>query len=334
MKEKSLRILKGGGLGFAAMLALLMTTSLSADTYNLVVHGRSDVDACSRQGGEIDPHGSVNQSQALADRNASGSPSHTSGYWSTSSQSDWIGSLGNVRYVGWSGEVNGGAWSWETCGARKQFWYALYAFCRNGNVCNIYTHSTGSLVVSTFIAHHADAIAAEGVRINRIQFMSPATGGSELANILEAIRAGAYVGSPPSVIAAMATWGTRGVDPTVTTYGARADWLQKNQSYGYRYQTTSGTGYTSVGAVTGPLLPGLDDSVLANHSLCNVNGVTDVKAVCGSGNATFRHRFACGFMWASSCYYYYGKYTPYYTILQNGSDHNQGVKYWRSYATY
>lgn len=164
--------------------------------------------------------------------------------------------------------------------------------------------------------------------------MSPATGGSELANILEAIRAGAYIGSPPNVIAAMATWETRGVDPTVTTYGARADWLQKNQSNGYRYQTTSGTGWTGSGAVTGPLLPGLDDSVLANHSLCNVNGVTDVKAVCGSGNATFRHRFSCGALWLSTCYTYYGKYTPYYTILQNGSDHYQGVKYWKSYATY
>ncbi|MCE9597090.1 MAG: hypothetical protein K8S54_03905 [Spirochaetia bacterium] len=332
MKGKSLGILKGGGLGFAAILALLTTGSLSAETYNLVVHGRSDKDYCSAQGGEINPYGGVNQSVAMADGNASGSPSSTSGYWSASA-ADWIGSLGNVRYVGWSGSVSGGAWSWETCGARKQFWYALYAFCRNGNVCNVYTHSTGSLVVSTFIAHHADAIAAEGVRINRIQMMSPATGGSELANILEGLRAGT-VGGAPAFIISLKTKTTQGVDPTVTTYGARADWLQKNQSFGYRYQTTSGTGYTDTGAITGPLLPGLDDSVLANHSLCNVNGVTDVQAVCGSGNATFRHRFACGFMWASSCYYYYGKYTPYYTILQNGSDHYQGVKYWKNYGTY
>lgn len=320
-------------LGLSALLVMLMAGSLSATTFNLVVHGRSDKDYCASQGGQIDPFGSAYQSVAMADGNASGTPSNSSGYWATAA-ADWIGSLGNVRYVGWSGSVSGGAWSWEYCGARTQIWYALYAHCRNGNVCNIYTHSTGSLVVSTFIAHHNADINAAGIRINRIQFMSAATGGSELANILECIRAGACAGSYGQIAAWFLTPTTVGVDPTVTTYGARAEWLGKNQAFGYRYQTTSGTGYSSVGGVTGPLLPGLDDSVLANHSLCNVNGVTDVKAVCGMGNVTFRHRYACGFLYASSCYTYYGKYTPYYTIQQNGSDHNQGVKYWRSYATY
>ena len=320
-------------------VSLLATAGLSATEYNIFVHGRSSDDLCSQAGGNVDPHGSPYQRQVTYDGNA-GPGSYRSGYWGVSSYTDHAYYyLPNVRYVNWRGGTAnpGGAWDWGTCGARLQAWHTLYLLCRNGNVCNIYTHSTGSLVIQTLIAHHGGDIAAHGIRINRIHYMSSAAGGSELANYSNAIRAGSRYST---AIMALSYWGdlnsTKGTDASVATYAARNDWTGKYSNYGYMFYTSSGDGWTSYGGVTGPLLPGRDDSVVANHSLCNVNTDSEsVDAVCGMGTSSFRHRYRKWKSWRYvTRYEYYYRWPNYYTVYQNGSDHTQGRKYWRKALGY
>ncbi len=305
----------------ALAIALFATSALSATEYNLFVHGRSGDNHCVGSG--IDPYGSTNQ--ANYDKNFETWLAAGVSYWHPHYDNQIT--LPNVRYVGWSGKHEG-ATGWGTCGARRELWHALYLFCRNGNVCNIYTHSTGSLVVSMFITDHDPDIRANGIQINRIQFMASASGGSELANVANAIRTGASFNLVAAIVDYLALSNTAGVDASVATYAARAPWIQKYQSYGRLYYTTAGDGWHGKYSVfTAGLLPGLDDGVLAHHSNCSVNSAREVEAVCGMGNGQFRHRY---WSWTKWKYIYYDRWTPYYTIRHNGSDHSQQIKYWSS----
>ena len=307
----------------AVLLAVsLAGTGLSATTYRLFVHGRSGDSHCVGTG--IDYAGSLNQ--ATTDYHPFKTYGDNEDYWG-----GLVTGLANVRYIGFSSKTSGGAWSWNECGARRQLWYAMYLFCRGGNDCEIYTHSTGSLAVSSFFAHHGPDMAAAGVNIRRVQFMASASGGSELADIAVGWRTNPVAWATHPIITGMLwyfTADTAGLDETVTTYTSRA-MFDHNQSYGYPFYTTSGTGWTFWGGITKNFLPGLDDSVLANHTLCNVNAVTDVEAVCGYGNTTFRHHYLYWKSWRYvDRYTYYGRWTPYYTIHENGSDHSQQRKYY------
>lgn len=102
------------------------TTNPASNVYNILLHGRSSEDHCV-------PVSGVNS--ATNDKN---------GYWSGAN----LSGLSNVRYIGFIGTRNGGAYSWEHCGAQRQLHDALRTFCSGGNKCNLYTHSTGGLVAA------------------------------------------------------------------------------------------------------------------------------------------------------------------------------------------
>ena len=274
-------------LMFLITFVLISTTGLSATTYRLFLHGRSDKNHCNSISGT---------GSATVDVN---------GYWS-----GWgyTPNVSNRRYVGFDGEQAGGAYSWNTCGALRQIYYAMNTFCTGSNDCEIYTHSTGGLVLSAFFGKYP--FTSSWYNIRRIQLMASAAGGSELADL-----AVGYLG--------WLGWSNYGgeLDHSVSTSGAR-DGFDHYQSGGLTYYTTSGEGWDpETFGITWMVLPGKDDGVVANHSLCSVNRVADVDVSCSRGNSRLRESYGCGFLWLSTCYRYYYRWTPFYTVYQGGSSH-------------
>ena len=262
-----------------ALAAGLMLSSgvLSAATYRLFVHGRSG-----------DNHCSSNWS------------SDVNNYWGGT-----VSGLSNVKYVGFDGTRSGGAYSWSTCGAQRQLYTAMQQFCKGGNNCEIYSHSTGGLVVAYFMRYYGS-----GYNISRIQNMASAAGGSELADLSTS-----YLG--------WLGFDTLGgeLDNSVSTGGAR-NW-DHNSANGYTIYLTSGEG-TDYLYATSPFLPGYDDGVLANHSLCSINKVDSVDTSCARGNGRLRERYTCWKGWNpfASCYRYFYRWSPYYTVYQGGGGHS------------
>jgi hypothetical protein len=269
-------------LGLVAFAA----SSVSATTFKLFVHGRSATNHCS---GTI-----PNTSSATTD---------VGGYWS-----GWgfTPQTTNVRYVGFDGEQPGGAYSWNECGAQLELYRALNTFCTGANDCEVYTHSTGGLVVSAFFGLNPSL--ASYYHIRRIQEMASAAGGSELADM--SVTYLAWIG-----------WSNYGgqLDHSVSTSGAR-NGFNHNQSGGLTIYLTSGEGHDSeTYGITPLFLPGIDDGVVANHSLCGINQVGSVNAHCARGNGQLKESYACGFLWLSTCYTTWTRWTPYYTVWQGGT---------------
>jgi hypothetical protein len=267
------------------IIAAMAASSVQAVTYKLFVHGRSDKNHCGTYNG------------------TSSGTTDVRGYWS-----GWgyTPITTNVRYVGFDGEQSGGAYSWSNCGAQKQLNLALNTFCTGSNDCEIYTHSTGGLVVSAFFGKYP--YTSSWYNIRRIQLMASAAGGSELANI-----ANTFLG--------WTGWSNYGgeLDHSVSTDGARGG-FNHNESGGLTYYTTSGESKDSETLyITWMFLPGIDDGVVANHSLCNVNKVADVEVSCARGNGSLRESYACGFLWLSTCYRYYYRWTPFSTVYMGSS---------------
>lgn len=269
------------------LAALLVAgDSAFAVTYRLFVHGRSAKNHC----GQIN---TLNDAQT-----------DVNGYWS-----GWgyvpRPAGGNVRYVGFDGEQPGGAYSWSNCGAQYQLYKALNTFCKGANDCEIYTHSTGGLVAAAFFGKNTSA--AGQYRIRRVQLMASAAGGSELADI--AVKYLAWIG-----------WSNYGgqLDHSVSTSGAR-NGFDHNRSGGITFYTTSGTGHDpETYGITPLFLPGKDDGVVANHSLCNINTTGSVGVGCARGSSALRESYRCGFLWLSTCYRNWNRWTPYYTVWNGG----------------
>jgi hypothetical protein len=182
------------------------------------------------------------------------------GFPSPHEKTDQYRSLGEVRYVGFDTEALGGAYSNASCGAQKQLRNALLNFCLGNNTCDIFTHSTGSLVVSRFVHDNADiANTTYGSmlgRIERVHFLASAAGGSELASANAGVRdtlcspvfnAWAAAAAPPpyGLIPAYIYFGwcptqSWELDQTVSVSGARS-W-NHNITNNLLYETSSGTG--------------------------------------------------------------------------------------------
>lgn len=240
---------------------------------------------------------SSNHCQAITSTN-SATTDHNN-YWGGA-----VTGLSNVRYVGFDGTQSGGAYSWNNCGAQKQLNDALRVFCTAGNNCEVYTHSTGGLVAAAYFGLNNPA-----VNVTRIQLLASAAGGSELADVSTAYLS--WLG--------IKTLGGQ-LDQSVSTRGAR-NGFNHNNSNGRTFYTTSGEG-SDYWNLTSPLLPGKDDGVLANHSLCGVNTATSVDVSCTRGNGAMRESYRCGFLWLKTCYKTHSRWTPYYTVYTGGSGHS------------
>jgi len=272
-------------LALAGIFALIFSGAIQANTYKLFVHGRSGSNHCQTIS---------TTASATTDYN---------NYWGGA-----VTGLSDVRYVGFDGTQSGGAYSWNTCGAQRQLYNAMNVFCTGANSCEVYTHSTGGLVAAYFFRYYSPA--SNGWHVSRAQLLASASGGSELADFSTSYLA--WLGFD--------TLGGQ-LDQSVSTTGARS-W-DHNSANGLTLYTTSGEG-TDYLYATSPLLPGKDDGVLANHSLCSVNSVQSVGVSCTRGSARLTESYACGFLWLSTCYNYYTRWTPYYTVWQGGSGESHG----------
>lgn len=271
------------------LAASLLVTELSATTYNLFVHGRSGDSHCSSIS-------SVNSAKT-----------DVNNYWGGT-----VYGLSNVRYIGFDGTKSGGAYSWSYCGAQSQFHKAMSVFCKGGNSCRIYTHSTGGLVA----AYYLYAVGTSGLNIVDIRLMANASGGSELADFSTSYLA--WLGFD--------TLGGE-LDQSVSTSGARS-W-NHNDTSGHVLDLTSGEASDYFGA-TSPLLPGEDDGVLANHTLCGINRTGDIDSSCPYGSGRIREPYACGWFWLSTCYTNYYRWSGYQTVKLVKSDtHSDAKKHYR-----
>ncbi|MCB1173916.1 MAG: hypothetical protein KDK39_10135 [Leptospiraceae bacterium] len=256
-----------------------IASEISATTYNLFVHGRSGDSHCASL------------------TSTSSGQSDVNNYWGGA-----VSGVSNVRYVGFDGTKNGGAYSWSSCGAQSQFNQAMSTFCTGGNSCRVYTHSTGGLVA----AYYFYASGTSGLNIVDVRLMANASGGSELADFSTSYLA--WLGFD--------TLGGE-LDDSVSTSGAR-NW-NHNYTGGLVLDLTSGEASDYLGA-TSPLLPGQDDGVLANHTLCGINRVGDIDSSCPYGTGRIREPYACGFLWLSTCYTNYYRWSNYNTVLLRKSD--------------
>lgn len=268
-------------LFFLLLLGVFSASSISAATYRLFVHGRSGTNHCQAINSVYD---------ATTDQY---------GYWGG------ISGLSNVRFVGFDGTKNGGAYSWSSCGAQAQLYDALRTYCTGSNSCEIYTHSTGGLVVAAYFSLQSTS----AYNVSRIQLMANASGGSELADLSVAFLGGL----------GFDTMGGE-LDESVSTSGAR-NGFNHNNSGGHTLYTTAGEG-TDYVYTTSAFLPGNDDGVLANHSLCNINGVYDIEVSCTRGNGVMTESYGCGFLWLNTCYAHYYRWSPYYSVYEGGSGHS------------
>lgn len=261
---------------------IFLTGNLSATTYRLFIHGRSGSNHCK----------SISSvSDATSDYN---------NYWGGT-----VSGLSNVRYVGFDGTKSGGAYSWSSCGAQSQLYKALQTFCRGSNSCEIYTHSTGGLVAAAYFAMQSTG----SYNVSRIQLMANASGGSELADLSSSYLSGLGFDTTGGEL-----------DNSVSTSGAR-NGFNHNNAGGMRLYTTGGEG-TDYAYTTSPFLPGKDDGVLANHSLCNINKVGGVDKSCSTGSGRITDSYSCGWLWQDTCYEYWYRWSPYYTVYRGGSGHS------------
>ncbi|MCB1326455.1 MAG: hypothetical protein H7A21_05925 [Spirochaetales bacterium] len=261
----------------------------ASNVYHLFLHGRSGDNHCR-------PLNSVNDGQT-----------DYKNYWGGT-----VTGLSNVRYVGFDGTRNGGAYSWSSCGAQSQLHAALNTFCRGSNRCKLYTHSTGGLVA----AYYFYASGSSGLNLLDVRLMANASGGSELADISTT-----YLG--------WLGFDTLGgeLDESVSTGGARS-WNHNNTG-GLTFDTTSGEASDYWG-VTSPFLPGEDDGVLANHTLCGINKVASIDRSCPIGSGSLSESYRCGFLWLSTCHRTYYRWSGYFTVLMRSSDtHGDAKKHYR-----
>lgn len=236
-------------------------------------------------------HGRSGDSHCASLSSTSSGTSDVNNYWGGT-----VTGVSNKRYVGFDGTKSGGAYSWSSCGAQSQLHTALNTFCRGSNSCKLYTHSTGGLVA----AYYLYAVGDSGLNIIDIRLMANASGGSELADFSTS-----YLG--------WLGFDTTGgeLDNSVSTSGARG-W-NHNDTSGQTLDLTSGEASDYFG-VTSPLLPGEDDGVLANHTLCGINRTGDIDSSCPYGTGRIREPYACGWFWASTCYTNYYRWSGYKTV--------------------
>lgn len=147
--------------------------------------------------------------------------------------------------------------------------------------------------------------------------MANASGGSELADISSSYLR--WLGFTPAYV--------RNLDESVSTAGART-W-NHNDTAGLTLDLTSGEGSDYL-KLTSPFLPGVDDGVLANHTLCGVNRVTRVDRSCPMGSGNFSESYRCGFLWLKKCHRNHSRWSGYNTVLmRKGDTHGDAKEHYR-----
>lgn len=266
-KQRSLRMIFAGIIMAGAFLT--GSGALHAATYDLFVHGLSTQDHCP----PIRPN--------------------TTSYYTQDVNNYWEGTAKPgpyTRFIGFNKNASRGAFSWDQCGAQSMLLIGLEVFCRNGNSCRIYTHSTGGLVAADMMAYLQTAGLGNRYNIIHIRLMANASGGAELATDAPRVHTAAVAFKILNPLWAWAIdkyvlpWTTNTeVMRSVRINPARQE-FNHNMTAGRRLYITMGHNQWGYYGFTQPFLRGRNDSTLSNHTLCGVRNVASLT-YCTGGNA-------------------------------------------------
>ncbi|TGK12159.1 hypothetical protein EHO60_07795 [Leptospira fletcheri] len=147
-------------MGFGLAFALLFASSLSAQTYTIFVHGKSDQN-----------HNGVGTTDV-------------NNYWGTAPNSV----SGAKIFVGYDGTSD--PRTYGTARAQTNLTTGLNTYCTGSNSCKIVCHSAGCYATEYWLANLGATTASRGYNITKVTALASASGGSELASALNGITFG------------------------------------------------------------------------------------------------------------------------------------------------
>ncbi len=142
------------------LLAVLFAGSLSAQTYTVFIHGKSD-------------------------KNHSGvGTTDVNGYWGTSANTV----SGDKIFIGYDGKTD--PRTYGTDRAQTNITTGLTNFCKGSNTCKVVCHSAGCYAIEFWLSSLESTASSKGFNLTKVTALAAASGGSELANTLSSFGGG------------------------------------------------------------------------------------------------------------------------------------------------
>ncbi len=204
----------GSLIGFS-----FLVTSLSAGTVTVFVHGKSGKNHCGT------------------------STTDVNSYWGNAASTV----SGTKYFVGYDGTTD--PRTYGSCRAQTNLTTVLTQRCKGADTCKIVCHSAGCYATEYWLSNLGGTASSKGFKISGVTALAAASGGSELANALNAITFG-FVGNA--------------MDKALRVSEARSS---------FNHNNTAGVTVAHVPGYKGligasAILPGEDDFAVAYHSAC------------------------------------------------------------------
>ncbi|MBP7280950.1 MAG: hypothetical protein KBA66_05205 [Leptospiraceae bacterium] len=203
---------------------VLLSASLSAGTITVFVHGKS---------------GSNHNGTSTTDVN---------NYWGTSTSTV----SGTKYFVGYDGTTD--PRTYGTARAQTNLTTVLTNRCKGLDTCKIVCHSAGCYATEYWLSNLGGTASSKGFKISGVTALAAASGGSELANSLNAITFG-YSGNA--------------MDKALIVNTARSSFNHNNTA---GVTVAHVPGYKGMAGASA-ILPGEDDYAVAYHSSCGYSTV-------------------------------------------------------------
>ena len=204
--------------------SLVLSASLSAGTITVFVHGKS---------------GSNHNGTGTTDVN---------NYWGASPNTV----AGTKYFVGYDGTSD--PRTYGTARAQTNLTTVLTQRCKGVDTCKIVCHSAGCYATEYFLSNLGGTASSKGFKISGVTALAAASGGSELANSLNAITFG-YSGNA--------------MDKALIVTTARSSFNHNNTA---GVTVAHVPGYKGMAGASA-ILPGEDDYAVAYHSSCGYSTV-------------------------------------------------------------
>ncbi|HMV44262.1 MAG TPA: hypothetical protein PKD50_17130 [Leptospiraceae bacterium] len=205
-------------------VSLAVSASLSAGTITVFVHGKSN-----------------------SNHNGTGT-TDVNNYWGASANT-----VSGVKYfVGYDGTSD--PRTYGTARAQTNLTTVLVNQCKGTNTCKIVCHSAGCYATEYWLSNLGGTASSKGFKISGVTALAAASGGSELANSLNAISFG-YVGNA--------------MDKALIVTAARSSFNHNNTA---GVTVAHVPGYKGMAGASA-ILPGEDDYAVAYHSSCGYSTV-------------------------------------------------------------
>jgi hypothetical protein len=209
--------------------ALVASASLSAGTITVFVHGKS---------------GSNYNGTGTTDISTDGKSS----YWGANANTV----SGTKYFVGYDGTSD--PRTYGAARAQTNLTTVLTQRCKGVDTCKIVCHSAGCYATEYFLSNLGGTASSKGFKISGVTALAAASGGSELANSLNAITFG-YSGNA--------------MDKALIVTTARSSFSHNNTA---GVTVAHVPGYKGMAGASA-ILPGEDDYAVAYHSSCGYSTV-------------------------------------------------------------